>query len=140
MSDFQRCDACPVKDLPTCPAEHHARYCALAAKGGVWPDKIRSKAGIATTTHEPALPSIGQMAMNYARAQIKHTFDGRRKATEEIFLERISICENCVGPEGKFRASDRRCSARTCGCTVDEKAKWASESCPLGKWKAIPRD
>ncbi len=144
MADFQRCDACPVKDLPNCPAENHARYCILAAKGDAyWLNSIRAKAGKEPMPGpQPALkgPSLFQMALNYARAQIRHTLNGRRLASEEVVAERLATCESCVGPGGYFQASDRRCLYRKCGCFVDEKTQWASESCPIGKWKAIPRD
>lgn len=86
------------------------------------------------TATEPALPSMGRMAINYAKAQAQHTLDGRRKADDDTIATRLAICHDCE----HLRASDQRCSL--CGCPVEEATKLASYSCPdkPPRWKAIP--
>jgi glycosyltransferase involved in cell wall biosynthesis len=80
---------------------------------------------------EPDLPPLATRAANYAKAQIRHTLDGRARADNATLSDRLTICEDC----DRFRASDRKCSE--CGCPIEEKAAWRSESCPLGKWPAV---
>jgi glycosyltransferase involved in cell wall biosynthesis len=79
---------------------------------------------------EPELPPLASRAANYARAQVRHTLDGRAKADDATVAARLAICGGC----DRLRASDRRCAE--CGCPVEAKAAWRSEACPLGKWGA----
>ena len=51
-----------------------------------------------------------------------------QKVTEEIYQERIRLCNNC--PE--LRTSIRQC--KVCLCFIDLKAKFEKMNCPLQKW------
>lgn len=76
------------------------------------------------------LPGILTQAANFAAATVRHIADGL--ATLPIIESslRVGICEGCEN----FRPEDRRCAHPNCGCYIDEKATWKSETCPLGKW------
>ena len=62
--------------------------------------------------------------------------------TKEQYKARELICEQCDQvsrkngmPTGATILSDDKCEE--CGCKVREKIKYATESCPLGKWGEI---
>jgi hypothetical protein len=149
------CAACPVAGaaLGVPCARHalnHPRYCELAARDpATWGPLIvrasRLAADSAGAAEEPAgpparkpgdseppLPPLPTQAWNLVKAEVRHAADGRRTVDAATLAARLSHCNGCE----KLRGSDRRCSA--CGCPVDVKATWASESCPLGKWSAAP--
>lgn len=73
------------------------------------------------------LPSTITMAFNYAKALAKRAAIGG-DATEEQYKKRLEICTMCSS------RNDERCGE--CGCPIQDKAAWATEGCPLGKWKA----
>lgn len=81
-------------------------------------------------SREPAPPPLGRQVVNFVRAQIRHVADGRVKASPELLAARLAVCETCP----LLRRSDRRCTAISCGCPVDAKATYRSESCPHGRW------
>lgn len=85
---------------------------------------------------EPALPSLPRRAANYAKAQARHTANGRKKAPPELKAARLAVCRGTDETPHceKFRPSDETCSQRRCGCVVEDKAGWLSEACPLGLW------
>jgi hypothetical protein len=84
-------------------------------------------------TEEPPLPSLPQMALNYAAAQGRDILAGRPRRTPEECAEIVRVhCEGEGTPCPHFRLTDRRCSA--CGCPVAEKIPMAREHCPMGKW------
>lgn len=74
------------------------------------------------------LPSTIEMARNFMGSAAKHLANGMKAASEELQQERLSICEKCphIVEDGS------RCGK--CGCFLQTKAKWASSSCPIGKW------
>lgn len=55
----------------------------------------------------------------------------RRKlrVASDVEATRLAICGTCP----KLDRTLRQCGQ--CGCFVDWKAPWATETCPLGKWK-----
>lgn len=73
-------------------------------------------------------PSIPRQAANLARAVAAHVADGLAVLGRDEHFARVAACEGCPsydpGPAG----------CRECGCSVAIKARWRSESCPLGKW------
>lgn len=74
-------------------------------------------------------PGIIEKAKNYSKALVKRVSTGLHDCPQEVQEERISICNSCP-----FLTDKRECSV--CGCPVDIKTKWASESCPASpsKW------
>jgi len=71
-------------------------------------------------------------ARNFARATAQHIAAGMPTASDEVILERWTICQGC-----EFLKNDA-CSK--CGCPVARDRKfvsklaWADQSCPVGKW------
>lgn len=76
-------------------------------------------------------PSLLKKAVNFTWAIVKHMATGLAKVTDEAYEERLKTCASC----DKLTAA-RDCSL--CGCPVDLKASWQSESCPAGKWLSLP--
>lgn len=48
------------------------------------------------------------------------------EVTREVKDQRLSICQTCPMKQ------DKKCGY--CGCYLDKKASWSSESCPENKW------
>jgi len=74
------------------------------------------------------LPSTTQMAKNFIASAAKHIQNGMQNVTDEQQQERLKICAGCeFAVEGGSRCGK-------CGCFLETKTKWASSSCPIGKW------
>lgn len=81
---------------------------------------------------ENQYPSLPQQGKNFA----KFAFEVIRKAmssdalfvSEEVQQERLSICRACEF----YDESQGRC--KECGCWLEQKTKFALDSCPLDKW------
>jgi hypothetical protein len=71
-------------------------------------------------------------AIQYIPAKVNHTLNGSPVVPDEVFKERISICQTCPN----FDPDKRQC--KLCGCPMDAKAKWADVDCPdtPPKWVA----
>ena len=74
------------------------------------------------------LPPTLKLAANFAKAVVKHAMDGFTKVPPEEYARRLSVCNEC-----SLRMTNR-CTHPDCGCYLDKKAWWASESCPMEKW------
>lgn len=79
---------------------------------------------------------VAMKIANLRHAMRRWLANGLRIAPSAIRKERAAICRMCPhwNPAGNLGLGE--CRAPGCGCT---RAKiWlASESCPVGKWKAI---
>lgn len=73
-------------------------------------------------------PSKLQMAKNLAKSTVKHIANGRQMVTKEEQEKRLEICGGCE----YFDEKANRC--KDCGCMLSVKTKWASSTCPQGKW------
>lgn len=69
------------------------------------------------------------------------------QAPPEIVKQRWDFCRECPHASKDKRLVDRpskglvalsRCRHPDCGCLIKCKTKLASESCPIGKWPAVP--
>lgn len=117
-------------------------------------NELRAQTPVAAAT-EPALPSPPRVAVNFAKAQLRHACNGRMLASDRLYQDRLAVCRYGRGiPADQvvdghcpmYRPSDGRCAARKCGCHVADqpargrgrakqgKARWASERCPKGWW------
>lgn len=76
-------------------------------------------------------PGMLRQAMNFAKALAIHAKDGNRLVSDAVFERRMAECLTC--PE---RMGDK-CAA--CGCPVDAKASWASETCGMVKLNLPPK-
>jgi hypothetical protein len=77
------------------------------------------------------LPGWGTKLANFAVASARHLANGRKPTSEKTFELRMAECLVC--PE---RAHDH-CSA--CGCPLESKLSWASETCGLVKKNLPPK-
>jgi hypothetical protein len=66
------------------------------------------------------------------------------KVTVDLYNTRISVCNGCPYLVGKTRSCGKLMvggeveyngeKMELCGCKIDDKAKYRSDKCPLGKW------
>ena len=78
-------------------------------------------------------PNIFKKAANFARASVDHAASGFQNVSENVKSHRMKICNNCefmIGP-----SHDPICSQ--CGCYLNLKTSWASQSCPIEKWGVL---
>lgn len=84
----------------------------------------------------PQLPPIMQQARNLAKAvagEAAAVAKGVKPVTPDEKRARLAICAAC--PERVIQDGHARCAA--CGCFLERKTAWRSQSCPLGKWPAL---
>lgn len=62
-------------------------------------------------------------------AIIKHIKNKLQEVDSNTYQKRILNCFKCES------RSKKGWKCTECGCSISLKAKWASESCPLGKWE-----
>jgi hypothetical protein len=59
--------------------------------------------------------------------------DSIEKVSKDIWKSRLEKCRDCV-TDGEWTVSGNgRC--KLCGCFVNQKTKYADESCPKGEWE-----
>lgn len=75
-------------------------------------------------------PGIIEMGTNFIKSTVKHVVNGAESVSEGVYKERLSICNGCDQRDGT--------GCRICGCNLARKARWASNLCPIGKWKEVP--
>lgn len=73
-------------------------------------------------------PSLATKALNFVVAVARHAGSGFAKVSNETYEGRLAACLNCPW------LSKRGMACEKCGCPVEKKARWASESCPEGRW------
>lgn len=74
------------------------------------------------------LPSTIEMARNFLGAAADHVKNGLQNVDPEEQKRRLEICNECP----HIVEDKSRCGK--CGCFLQTKTKWASSSCPIGKW------
>jgi hypothetical protein len=72
--------------------------------------------------------TVIRKAAKLGLAVVKHAADGFVEVSSEEKEARLEVCKNCP----KFNKEFVTCGV--CGCHLNIKAAWRSESCPLGKW------
>ena len=78
-------------------------------------------------------PNFIKKVENFTRASIKHAASGFEHVSENVKRHRTRLCAGCdfsLPPEDNPSCSQ-------CGCFINIKTGWASESCPIGKWGAL---
>lgn len=74
------------------------------------------------------LPSTMEMARNFLGAATDHIKNGMKSVDENEQKRRLDICDTCP----HIVEDKSRCGK--CGCFLQTKTKWASSTCPIGKW------
>lgn len=82
--------------------------------------------------------SIMQKAINFSGALARHVADGLVYTPEEVREERLNICRQC--PYRDPNSHVMICTHKDCGCYLDSKVAWASETCPDGLWGKYTED
>lgn len=111
--------------------------CVVSQDGDFWtiderhPAYPRRANAKQMTTNDDGVPWLTKVK-NLATAAAQHIAAGMPTASDEVILERWTICQGC-----EFLKNDA-CSK--CGCPVARDRKfvsklaWADQSCPVGKW------
>lgn len=71
-----------------------------------------------------------EQILSFTQSFIAYLKSGKQEVPPQLYQQRIITCFKC-----EKRTKDWRCSE--CGCSLELKAKWATEECPLGKWQKI---
>ena len=81
---------------------------------------------------EAAGPGLIRRGVNFVQAGARHVSNGMRRVSDETYESRLAVCGSC-----EFCDKQRMvCLKPQCGCFLKTKARWASEACPLDKWRA----
>lgn len=79
-------------------------------------------------------PNLIDKIVNLTNSTVKHFKNGFINVSNLIQQERLAICQKCEKYDNSNPSSP---TCNECGCFLNIKTSWASESCPLKKWSAI---
>jgi len=85
-----------------------------------------------TTPGTDHAPGLLQRGWNFANAGIRHVANGLATVPDDVYETRLTECRRCELCDLQHMV----CLQPKCGCFLNVKARWASEACPLGKWKS----
>ncbi len=74
-------------------------------------------------------PSVFKMISNFSKELGTHLLNGAENVSEKDYKERLETCLICPS----LKRDAMRCT--TCGCKLEQKAKWKTSDCPEKKWK-----
>jgi hypothetical protein len=80
------------------------------------------------------LPGAMKMGWEALKAGLKHLAGGMKEVSEETYRTRLGVC---MSPCEQWNRDETEPRCLACGCFLKEKAKWASEDCPLKKWPPL---
>jgi hypothetical protein len=125
---------CECTDAGFCPrhrcrkTEHWLMLCQTR------PDYFqRWEQGQGPGQHRSAEPSLIKKALNFGAAVVRHVASGLTQVNDDTYQLRLDQCRQCAS----LNVERMVCQEANCGCYVERKARWASQSCPLGKWNAM---
>jgi ribosomal protein L32 len=72
--------------------------------------------------------NIFKKTTNISKSFLNHMMNGFRPVNNSVRQERLDICKKCE----LYQESNKTC--KECGCYLEIKTSWVSESCPEGKW------
>ena len=86
-----------------------------------------------TGNSDREIPPLLTRGRNLGKAVVKHVKNECEFVNVVEYERRIDICNTCDLRNGRI------CTHPSCGCYLDEKCWWSSESCPLSvkKWTQI---
>lgn len=93
---------------------------------------VKARKSAHAKSRQPAAPGLLKRAGSLAKAigsETKAMVQGQPTLTAQQVAERLAACRSC----DQLR-SNRTCAK--CGCFVDAKARFRSQTCPLRKWPA----
>ena len=81
-------------------------------------------------------PKTENKIVQFGSAVTRFARSGFATTPPEILAAREATCRACPEWDAAALGGSGRC--RKCGCATWPKLRMATESCPLGKWKAVP--
>jgi hypothetical protein len=75
-------------------------------------------------------PNLIEQAVSLGKAVVGHAVDGFRNVSDEVYNERMEICESC-----EHFTEQKTC--KLCTCHMQTKCQWASSECPIKKWLRV---
>jgi hypothetical protein len=104
----------------------------VAARASSWRSGVTTRRSAHAKACQPAAPGLLKRAGSLAKAigsETKAMVQGQPTLTAQQVAARLAACASC----DQLR-SNRTCAK--CGCFVDAKARFRSQTCPLRKWPA----
>ena len=77
------------------------------------------------------IPSFARRVLNFGAATLRHAANGFREVDDTLQEARLTICRACSSCD----TEQMICRELNCGCYLQTKSKWASETCPRGFWE-----
>ena len=82
-------------------------------------------------------PGWIRKGINFIKAGVQHMAAGLPIVSDEVYNERLSICDKC---DDYIDKSNERWECKICGCFLKDgltsgKARWAEQGCPIKKWE-----
>jgi hypothetical protein len=105
---------------------------AIMARASSYRNGVESRMSAHAKSSRPAAPGLLKRAGSLAMAigsETKAIVQGQPTLTAQQVAARLAVCASC----DQLR-SNRACAK--CGCFVDAKARFRSQTCPLRKWPA----
>lgn len=79
-------------------------------------------------------PGIIDRMINLTNSTVRYIKNGFVNVSDLVKKERLDICQKC---DKYSNENPENPTCNECGCFLNIKTAWASESCPLKKWSAI---
>jgi len=105
---------------------------AIKARASGYRNGVEARKSAHAMSRQPAPPGLLKRAGSLAKAigsETKAIVQGQPNLTAQQVAARLAVCASC----DQLR-SNRACAK--CGCFVDAKARFRSQTCPLRKWPA----
>lgn len=107
-----------------------------AVSDGVKAARLSARNGTHLTYTLDETPGAVRRVLNAAKAAARVARAVCRRepvlVSDEAYAERLAVCE--TNTCGKYRAADKVCTAKGCGCFLKTKARLATEDCPMDLW------
>lgn len=136
-----QCDNCPLKNssIPCMYDELGHRFICNKVDPNspeydpkVPPAVINNSTDYYNKLNNPELvpePSLINKVINLGGAVKRIVTNGFGLIASRTYQARLNNCQDC-----HFRKEDWTCSHPDCGCFLREKARLATETCPIGQW------
>jgi hypothetical protein len=105
---------------------------AIKARASEYRNGVESRRSANAMARQPAPPGLLRRAGSLAKAigsETKAIIQKQPNLTAQQVAARLAVCASCD------QLRPNRTCAR-CGCFVDAKARFRSQTCPLSKWPA----
>jgi len=73
---------------------------------------------------------IFKTIIRFLKAIFRHANNKFKHVPSEVWAERFEKCISCV-----YATESIPEVCTKCNCVIYKKTEWASEECPIGKWK-----